>query len=193
MGFSIFIKAPYIDVDAFYPYEGWDEDYEGWSDDEDAVALRSLIERCISVSPDDESEMEELWGVIDDPGEDYLSCEGTAVSGCDARIEIEEHPDGDFRPSSVKSRDIENPFSDYEKYPIPELIDLIPEIIKSKFCFIKVWENSGGFAYKGDGEFDLSKLACVKGQFLYDGEEFNFTDGDGSSSYTCFYKDGEEV
>ena len=180
MSFSIFIKAPYIDVDAFYPYEGWDEDYEGWSDDEDAVALRSLIERCISVSPDDESEMEELGGVIDDPGEDYLSCEGTAVSGCDASIEVDDE-------------EIENPFGDYEKYAVPELIELIPEIINSKFCFIKVWENSGGFAYEGDGEFDLSKLDCVKGQFLYDGEEFNFTDGDGSSSYTCFYKDGEEV
>lgn len=192
MSFSIFIKAPYIDVDAFYPYEGWDEDYDGWRDD-DEVELREFMEKCIAVCPRNENEIEELWDKVDDPAQDYLSCVGTAVSGCDARIEIEEHPDGDFRPSSMKSRDIDNPFSDHEKYPIPELIDLIPEIIKSKFCFIKVWENSGGFAYKGDGEFDLSKLDCVKGQFLYDGEEFNFTDGDGSSSYTCFYKDGEEV
>ena len=60
MTFSIFIQAPYVDIEAFYPYEGWDEEYEGWSEDEDAVTRRALIERCIAVSPDDESEMEEL-------------------------------------------------------------------------------------------------------------------------------------
>ena len=151
------------------------------------------MERCIAVDPKDEEEMEELWEVIDDPGEGYLSGEETAVMGCDARIQVDEHPDGDFRPSSKKSSDIENPFSDYEKYGLPELEDLIPEIINSKFCFIKVWENSGGFLYESDGEFDLSKLDCVKGKFLYGGEEFNFTDGDGSSSECHFYKDGVEV
>ena len=130
--------------------------------------------------------------VILEAEDEYLQTAATAVCGCEASIDIDERPDGDFRPSSMKSRSIENPFSDYEKYDVPELAELIPEIIKSKFCFIKVWENSGGFSYKSDGEFDLSKLDCVKGQFLYDGEEFDFTDGDGSSSYTCFYKDGED-
>ena len=193
MTFSIFIQAPYIDIEAFYPYEGWDEEYEGWSEDEDAVAQRAFIERCIAVDPEDEEEMEELWDLIGDPGEDYLSGVETAVMGCDARIQVDEHPDGDFRLTSKKSSDIENPFSDYEKYALPELEDLIPEVINSKFCFVKVWENSGGFLYESDGEFDLSKLDCVKGKFLYDGKEFNFTDGDGSSSEYYFYKDGNQA
>ena len=47
--------------------------------------------------------------------------------------------------------------------------------------------------YESDSGFDLSKLDCVKGKFLYGGEEFNFTDGDGSSSECHFYKDGVEV
>jgi len=187
MSFSIFIQAPYIDVDAFYPYDGWNDN------DVEVDERYEMIEKCIAVCPRDTTEIEKLMDVMLEAEDEYLEGAATGVIGCDARIEIKEHPDGDFRPSSVKRRDIENPFGDYEKYAVPELTELIPEIINSKFCFIKVWENSGGFAYKGDGDFDLSKLDCVKGQFLYDGEEFNFTDGDGSSSYTCFYKDGEEV
>lgn len=189
MPFTISIKASYIDIDAFYPYEGWDEDYEGWSDDEDEVSKRALIERCLVVSPDDESEIEELWGVLDDPSQEYMSFEGSAVDGCNASIEIDEHPFGDFRPSSRKSRTIDNPFSD----SVPELNAIIPEIINSKFCFIKVWENSGGYVYEDkEGDFVPSKLTCQNGRFLYDGEEFDFTDGKGSSSYACFYKDGKE-
>lgn len=86
-----------------------------------------------------------------------------------------------------------NPFSDDGKYYLPDPEVLIPELINSKFCFVKVWENSGGWAYNGNGEFDLAKLTWERGKFAYDGEEFEFTDGDGSSSYTCFYKDGELI
>ena len=174
MSFSIFIQAPYIDVDAFYPYDGWNDN------DVEVDERYEMIEKCIAVCPRDTTEIEKLMDVMLEAEDEYLEGAATGVIGCDASIEVDDE-------------EIENPFGDYEKYAVPELIELIPEIINSKFCFIKVWENSGGFAYKGDGDFDLSKLDCVKGQFLYDGEEFNFTDGDGSSSYTCFYKDGEEV
>ena len=180
MSFSIFIKSPYIEIDAFYPYEGWDEDCEERRDDEDRVALREFIEKCISVDPKNDNEVEELWDVVVDPAYEYLSGVGVAVSGCDASIEVDDNQ-------------IENPFGDYEKYEVPELDVLIPELINLKFCFVKVWENSGGWFYKGDGEFDLSKLTWEKGRFAYAGEEFDFTGGDGSSSYTCFYKDGVEV
>ena len=180
MSFSIFIKAPYIDVDAFYPYEGWDEDYEGWSRDEDEVALRKFIEKCIAVDPVNEEEIEALWDVVDDPPAGHLRSVGVAVSGCDASIEVD-------------GSQIDNPFRDYEKYDVPELDALIPELIHLQFCFVKVWQNSGGLHYKGNGKFDLSKLTWKKGRFAYDGEDFDFTDGDGSSSYTCFYKDGVEV
>jgi hypothetical protein len=180
MSFSIFITAPYIDITAFYPYPGWDEDYEGWRDNEEDVALREFIEKCIAVDPEKGNEVEDLWDVVVDPAYEYLSGVGVAVSGCDASIEVDDE-------------EIDNPFADYGKYDVPELEVLIPEIINSKFCFVKIWENSGGWFYKGNGEFDLSKLTWEKGRFAYDGEEIDFTDGDGSSSYTCFYKDGRIV
>ena len=180
MSFSIFITAPYIDITAFYPYEGWDKDYKGRRDNETADALRVFIEKCIAVDPANDIAVEELWDVVVDPAYEYLSGVGVAVSGCDASIEVDDE-------------EIDNPFADYEKYEVPALDVLIPELINLKFCFVKVWENSGGWFYKGDGEFDLSKLTWEKGRFAYEGDEFDFADGDGSSSYTCFYKDGVEV
>jgi len=116
-----------------------------------------------------------------DPGKEYLSGVGMAASGCDASIEVHD-------------QEIDNPFSDYEKYDLPELEVLIPEIFNSKFCFVKAWENRGGWIYKGNGEFDLAaELTWEKGKFVCDGEEFEFANGDGSSLYTYFYKDGKVV
>lgn len=172
MGFSILLKAPYIDIDAFYPFEGWDDD-----DDQDR---KELYEKCLAVCPRNLDEIEELVDTITDPENDCLEGIAMAVSGCDASIEVDDEG-------------IENPFSDYEKYEVPELEVLIPEIINSKFCCLKVWENSGEWTYEGEGDFDLSKLSWEKGQFTYDGEEFDSVGGEGSSSYTHFYKDGEEV
>ena len=93
----------------------------------------------------------------------------------------------------VHDQEIDNPFSDYEKYDLPELEVLIPEIFNSKFCFVKAWENRGGWIYKGNGEFDLAELTWEKGKFVCDDEEFEFANGDGSSLYTYFYKDGKVV
>ena len=114
------------------------------------------------------------------PENDCLEGIAMAVSGCDASIEVDDD-------------EIENPFRDYEKYEVPELEVLIPEIINSKFCCLKVWENSGEWTCEGEGDFDLSKLSWEKGRFTYDGEEFDSLGGEGSSSYTHFYKDGEEI
>ena len=182
MALTILIRSPYIDIEAFYPFQGWNEEWEevDWRDDEGNVTYRELIERCMSVDLSNETDLEELMDIIADPGGEYYSGVGVAVSGCDASIEVDD-------------QEIDNPFSDYEKYDLPELEVLIPEIIKSKFCFIKVWENSGGWIYEGNGEFEITKLTWEKGKFLYDGIEFEFIDGNGSSSYTHFYKDGEVV
>ena len=180
MGFSIFIKSDYVDVEVCYPYEGWDDDYEGWKDDEREVGYRQFMQRCIDVNPTDEREKEELWDYFLDPSNDCGSTVATAVSGSYASIEVDDE-------------EIENPFRDDEKYDIPDEEDLIPELIKSKFCFLKVWENSGGFYYEDfedDTQFDIAKLTWEKGEFLYDGKEFDFTDGKGHSSSTRFYKDG---
>ena len=186
MAFTILIQTDYIDIEAFYPFQGWDEEWEDedWRDDEDEVALRNLIERCISVDVSKDKDLEELleevMDTVTDPSKQYLN--GVCVAACGGNASIE-----------VDYKKIDNPFGDDGKYYLPELEVLIPEIINSKFCFVKVWENSGGWVYNGDGEFDLAKLTWEKGKFAYDCEEFEFTDGDGFSSYTYFYKNGEIV
>lgn len=42
-------------------------------------------------------------------------------------------------------------------------------------------------------DMSAQDIAEEKGRFTYDGEEFDSVGGEGSSSYTHFYKDGEEV
>ena len=181
MSFTIYVKAPYEEIHAFYDYEGWDEVPEGWEADEDLIKRQQFIQRCIDADPEDEEEMEELWDAVTDTDDELVSGEGhPVVFGCDATIEVDDE-------------EIENPFTDYEKYSGHPVIDVIPEVIKnSKFCFVKVWENSGEWQYKGEGTFDLTKLTCKTGELLYDGEEFEFIGSDGSSSYLEFYKDGVE-
>ena len=73
---------------------------------------------------------------------------------------------------------------------MPEPEDMFEQVTENKFCFVKVWENSEEWSFKGEGEFDLSKLTYEKGKFLYAGEEFDFDGGDGNSSFTAFYRDG---
>ena len=171
MGFSICIKSSYIDIDVFYPYDGWEDG------DEES---KNLYERCIDVCPRNENEVEELVEEIRDiVNEDSDPIVG-AVSGCDASIEVDDE-------------DIGNPFSDSEKYDLPEPEVLIPEVINSRFCYIKVWENDGEWIYESEGKFDVSKLTWNKGEFLYDGNSFEFVGGEGSSSYGAFYKHGERI
>jgi hypothetical protein len=172
MGFSILIKTPYVDIDAFYPHEKWER--------HDSEDYKDLIRRCLAVDPGNEDELEKLIDIISDPGKDNLSNVAFALSGCDAVIE-------------VNDVEIQNPFADHTKYEVPEPEELIPGIINSEFCYIKCWENSGGWTYKGNGDYDASKLTWEKGRFLYEGNEFELLGGDGSSSYGRFYKEGIEV
>ena len=97
------------------------------------------------------------------------------------------HPDATLE---VNDEEIENPFSDYEKYEVPEPEDMFTQVTENKFCFVKVWENSEEWTFKGESDFDLSKLTYEKGKFLYAGEEFGSDGGDGNSSFTAFYRDG---
>ena len=172
MGFSISIKSSYIDIDAFYPYEGWEN-----NDDEES---RILCEKGIDVCPRNEQEVEDLMEEMRDMVNEDSDPIIAAVCGCDAQIEVDDE-------------DIGNPFSDSEKYDLPEPEDLISEVINSKFCYIKVWENDGEWSYESEGKFDVSKLTWNKGEFLYDGNGFEFVGGEGSSSYGAFYKHGERI
>ena len=172
MGFSILIRTPYVDIDAFYPHEGWERHN---SDD-----YKHLIRRCFAADPGNEDEFEKLIETISDPGNDNLNNVAIALSGCDAVIE-------------VNDVEIQNPFADHTKYEAPEPEELIPEIINSEFCYIKCWENGGEWTYESNGNFDASKLTWEKGKFLYDDNKFEYVGGDGSSSYGRFYKEGVEV
>ena len=174
MSFTISIKSECIDIDAFYPYEGWNDP------DVEVDERYEMIEKCIAVCPRNTTEIDGLIEEMIDAEDEYLEGEESAVSASYASIEVDDE-------------EIENPFADDEKYDVPDPEDLIPEIIKSKFCFIKVWEGSGEWSYEGEGEFELSKLTWNKGEFMYDGNEMDGGGGDRSSSYTRFYKDGEEV
>ena len=181
MSFTIYVRSLYEQIDVFYDYVGWDEVPDGWEEDEDLIKRQQFIQRCIDADPEDAEEMEELWETVTDYSDvDLMESERIVVLGCDSTFEVDDE-------------EIENPFSDYEKYGQQPVIEVIPEIIKnSKFCLVKVWENSGDWEYRGEGDFDVNKLTCEKGELLYDGEEFEFIGGDGSSSYLEFYKDGVE-
>ena len=177
MAFTIKIKSDYIQIDAFYPYEGWDREIE--DETEEDIECRELIKKSLAVDPTNQDEIDELWSVVEDPGKDYLEGEAWAIHASYATIEVDDE-------------EIDDPFKG-EEYDAPEPEVLIPEVINHKFCFLKVWENNGEWEYEGEGEFELSKLTWVKGHFLYDGEEFEFIGSDGHSSYEAFYKDGVQV
>ena len=185
MTFRITISTGVNEFDAFYQDEGW-EDF--CSKDED---LKELYEKCCEVCPRDTDAIWLLKQKIEelDIAEGYSGYVQDPIS---AKIEVDYHPDGDFRLSSRESRSIENPFSDYEKHECPEPEDVLECIQTSKFCYLKVWENSGEWHFDGDGECDISKLTYEKGKFLYDSKEFEFIGGDGSGSYIAFYRDGED-
>ena len=169
MSFTITFKGSTQHYDFFHPYEGWEED-----EDED---FKDLMQRCIEVCPRDSEQIIDLQQEI--VGADVAESDFGAYAMLPDSATLE-----------VNDEEIENPFSDYEKYEVPEPEDMFEQVTENKFCFVMVWENSEEWSFKGEGEFDLSKLTYEKGKFLYAGEEFDNDGGDGSSSFTAFYRDG---
>ena len=169
MSFTITFKGSTQHYDFFHPYEGWEED-----EDED---FKDLMQRCIEVCPRDSEQILDL--------QQEIVAADVAESDFGAYAMLP-----DSATLEVNDEEIENPFSDYEKYEVPEPEDMFEWVTENKFCFVKVWENSEEWSFKGEGEFDLSKLTYEKGKFLYAGEEFDNDGGDGSSSFTAFYRDG---
>ena len=53
MGFTIYVRSLYEQIDVFYDYEGWDEVPEGWEEDEDLIKRQQFIQRCIDADPED--------------------------------------------------------------------------------------------------------------------------------------------
>ena len=184
MTFTLTIRTDYVDIEFFYPHSGWDEEYEGWKEDEDEVAFRELIEKCISVCPRNEDEIEQLMDEIYDFIHKGVSSPGRG-GGQYANGELEVATGGEVRF-------IDDPFPG-NGFDDDEIEELYADKINSKFCFLKMWKNSGTFKYEDDGDFDENLLSFSDGHMTYDGNPFELVDGDGCDSETRFYKDGELV
>ena len=181
MGFTLSIESGYVDIDFFYPFPGWDEEYEGWQDDEDEVLRRELMKRCISVCPENEDEIEQLVDAILDK---LIGCLGGGhAQYANGKLEVEIEGEVRF---------IDDPFPG-QGFDDDDLEVLYAGKINSKFCFLKMWKNGGTFKYEDDGKFDENLLFFSDGLMTYDGNPFEFVDGDGYDSETRFYRDGEWV
>ena len=181
MGFTIEIQASYADVDVFYPYDGWEENV---GDEDEKIFWK----KCFNA---EEAGVEEVLEEIIDRG--MAEGEFLLMDPSTATIEV----NGDV---------IENLFADPEEYEMPDPVSVLRkrwkrdgkkiklgELQSEKFLYLKVWENGGGFRYEGDGSFESEKLTYdnVMGCFQYDGNDFDMTDGEGSSSYEWFWSGGE--
>ncbi len=190
--FDIFFQGCYNSVEVFYPYNGWNEhcDEEPEGNEEQAI-IRKLIgtrnnNRKLFLELADD-----LYG---------MQFEGVAILW---------HPQVNLRVDFYKSMSIfeTKSFDEFEIKNIGEqLLDLdelaleaITNYISGEFCVVKVWENTGRCIYRSKSPlsdkkvFDISKLHYHMGQITYDGEEFEFTDGDGMSSRNMIFVDGKQV
>ena len=183
MGFRIDIRTSYIDIDAFYFNPEWEQYCRNDSE-------RELRKKCLSLSPLNVAGIEEVVEIIKESG--YAQGQCLAMFPNEAEIEVD-------------GTRIENPFSDFRQWEMPSPESLLRRSIRSSFpnlkmsvvqqnfLYFKIWENSGGFSYEGEGSFLLNKLTYKGGVFLYDDEAFDLTDGEGSSSYEVFYRDSVRI
>jgi hypothetical protein len=169
MGFALSIQTSYIEV---YSFSG-DENF----DDED---LKDLAEKCAVVCPRNEQEIEDLVFELRNKEVAEPVLGGLALDPCEP-IKVSVKGQEDFEIEGME--DVE----------MPEASQIVPDEVSSKFCYLKVWENGGTFEYEDDGDFDENLISYKNGKLLYDGNEFQLVDGEGSSSYQEFYRDGECV
>ena len=232
-GFTIFFKGEYEESNVFYPFEGWDDKWweteEGMEEDFDNKVNRIFIQMVLD-NLDNEEEFDKLWEMF---------CEGDIPEQLQSDPDYDSHrpdyleganfssvicPYGTFEVSfkDKKKEDIELEWDDLfaEDVDQPSLEEQLSQELSPtpEFCFVKVWENSGGWIYESDEdeEFDQSKIHYVNGDLYYGdidklplleaGElrpvekengyevyfelsEFEFTDGDGNSSrYEIFIR-----
>jgi len=177
MSFTVEIRTDYVEVDAFYYSEYWENHFTSKED-------KVFFTQCCEVDPNNREAVESVVSQI----KERELAEGL----CLAMLP-------DYARITVDDEEIENEFTELE---MPEDHALIKNALREndpklrlskvldKFLYFKVWENTGWFKYEGDGEFNKSKLTyCLRtGRFEYDGESFDLTDGDGNSSYEVFYR-----
>lgn len=169
MGFTLSIRTSYIEVSSFSDADDFDEEY-----------LKDLAERCAVVCPRNEQEIEDLVSELSHKEVAEPVWGGLALDP--------------YEPISVSINGQEEfEIEGMEDVEIPEASELVPDEVSSKFCYLKVWENGGTFQYQDDGNFDEKLISYKNGKLLYDGNEFELLDGEGSSSCREFYRDGECV
>ena len=183
-GFTIFLRGEYEESNVFYPYEGWDEipvDEKGISVEHFDNKVSRVFTQMVLDNLDNEEEFDKLWEMF---------CEG------DIPEELESDPDYDSRRPDYyeggsclsvicpygtfevsfkdkKKEDIELEWDDLfaEDVDQPSLEDQLSKELSPtpEFCFVKVWENSGGWIFESDDdeEFDQSKIHYVNGQVYY--------------------------
>ncbi|QNI92644.1 hypothetical protein SynBOUM118_02311 [Synechococcus sp. BOUM118] len=232
-GFTIFLRGEYEESNVLYPYEGWDEipvNEKGISvENFDNKVYRVFTQKVLDNldNKDEFEKLEEMFQECEIPEElqsdpDYDSRRPDYLEG--GKILSVICPYGTFEVSfkDKKKEDIELDWDDLfaEDVEQPSLEDQLSKRLSPtpEFCFVKVWENSGGWIYESDEdeEFDQSKIHYVNGDLYYGdidklplleaGElrpvekengyevyfelsEFEFTDGDGNSSrYESFIR-----
>lgn len=190
--FDIFFQGCYDDVEVFRPFNGWDELCEEEPEDNEEQAM---IRKLIATRNDNRKLFLELADEL----------HGMKFEGVDMLW----HPEVNLRVDFYKGMSIieSKYFNRFEVKNIAEqsldleelALDAIRNYIRGEFCVVKVWENTGGCIYRSKSpssdkkEFDINKLIYDNGQITYDGEEFEFTDGDGMSSYTMIFIDGKRL
>lgn len=185
MALIITYRASYLDVDVFYPREGWDEEYEGLEDDESELRMRSAIALLMGTKVGRSDPSHDVLCEVIDMIEDSWFTPGCQVWWNYGRLRVEK---SGFNGEVL----YENNRHAFDE-EMPELVDIIPECINSDFCLVKAWENSGQLRCEVDGDFDIDKMRYDKGMLYYGDEEFDLTDSDGISSYVQVYQNGIAV
>jgi len=180
MVFTITYDASYLNIEAFYPFEDWDEEWEGWENDDYEVKLRSCIKAFIDNRFNDEVFLELLAQYKEE--NDY-GVPKTHIFWNYGKLSV-----GDNKGNII----YENP-DHYFQDDLPAIKNVVDECISKEFCVLKIYESNGRVYYSGGygEEFNMALMKYVDGELYYGDSVFEFGDGDGMSSYFEVYKNGE--
>jgi hypothetical protein len=173
MGFTLSIRTDFIQIDSWHYYPELEANVE-----HEDIDLAGILADCCNPALIDDDDLAELVSRI--TNKEYADGVASALDP--------------YQPITV-SIDGQDDFEieGMEDVEMPEASELVPDEVSSKFCYLKVWENGGTFEYEDDGDFDENLISYKNGKLLYDGNEFQLVDGEGSYSYREFYRDGECV
>ena len=173
MSFTLSIRTDYIEIMSW----SYNPELHDNLDNED-IDLAGIVADCCNASLQDFEDLDQLVERIAD--KEYADYVASALDP--------------YQPIRVSiNGEDEYEIEGMEDVEMPEASQLIPEEVSSKFCYLMVYENGGTYEYEGDGDFDKKLISYKNGKLLYDGNEFELIDGEGSSSYREFYRNGKCV